>query len=323
MKAHQLVLITALTGGTFLQPVMAADAPPNPDPAPAITAPEIAKEAVATPQMPALPPAIERGRLPAVLNAAIGPSGSAHQRFDAGSGLTGWVISSAQGHGVMAYTFNDDTRLIFGDILQLGNDGQIEVVSPVINEGGVPVAKSTLAQPKAPDLPSMWAQAEKSNWFPQGAADPKDKPIVYVFADANCIFCHFAYKALAPYMEKNLLQVRWIPVAVLGPTSVDKAAALLASSEPAADMSLGHLAWKEKGSDGFKSLTPTPEHEAKIKANNAFMAETGAGGTPAFIYKDKAGNTQIEYGMPKLSDLARMLGLEPIKNTDPDLARFE
>ena len=59
------------------------------------------------------------------------------------------------------------------------------------------------------------------------------KNIVYVFVDANCPFCHYTWLALQPY-EKVGLQVRWIPVATLGPTSMPKAIEIMAAADQVA-----------------------------------------------------------------------------------------
>lgn len=63
----------------------------------------------------------------------------------------------------------------------------------------------------------------------QGAATSKN--VIYVFFDPNCVFCHFAWKALQPYVKAGL-QVRWVPVGFLKPTSAQRAAAIREAKTP-------------------------------------------------------------------------------------------
>jgi hypothetical protein len=51
--------------------------------------------------------------------------------------------------------------------------------------------------------------------------------LVYIFFDPNCPFCHKLYQEARPWVGRDGLQLRWIPVGILMPSSAGKAAAIL------------------------------------------------------------------------------------------------
>ncbi len=59
-------------------------------------------------------------------------------------------------------------------------------------------------------------------------------PLLYVFADPNCIFCYRFYKMAEPLVSSGRLQLRWVMVAFLQSSSAAKAAAILSASDPRA-----------------------------------------------------------------------------------------
>ena len=46
---------------------------------------------------------------------------------------------------------------------------------------------------------------EKSAHVVTGARGKDVKSVIYVFEDANCIYCHYEYRALAPYYPPGRL----------------------------------------------------------------------------------------------------------------------
>ena len=90
------------------------------------------------------------------------------------------------------------------------------------------------------------------------------------------------------YYEKVGLQVRWIPVATLGPTSMPKAIEIMAAADQVA---------------AFR----------KMEENH---------GKPGVIWKDKQGKVQVKGGMPRLSELAAITGLLEQRNGNSSLDKF-
>lgn len=131
--------------------------------------------------------------------------------FPAASGLTGWVMAQ-DGRTSIVFTTADKKTLLAGALV----DENGENLSAKYEEKYVP----------KPDFSGLYQSLEKSSHVVEGTLkDPKS--VMYVFVDANCPYCHFTWMALQPY-EKVGLQVRWILVDTLGPTSLPKAIEVMA-----------------------------------------------------------------------------------------------
>ncbi|MGC2517549.1 MAG: disulfide isomerase, partial [Burkholderiales bacterium] len=61
---------------------------------------------------------------------------------------------------------------------------------------------------------------------------------------------------------------------------------------------------------------------AQLEANTRLMERFGAPGTPALVWKDKAGKVRVKLGMPRLSQLPAITGLPAQKIDDPELVEF-
>lgn len=226
--------------------------------------------------------------------------------FPAASGLTGWVLSQGGSHSVV-FTTADRKTLLAGALI----DENGENLSARYEDKYVP----------KPDLSGLYQSLEKSSHVVEGTLK-NPKSILYAFVDANCPFCHYTWKALQPY-EKVGLQVRWILVDTLGPTSLPKAIEVMAASDKAAafkKMELGHgKAWTAPAQ---ATAAAQPAVAAAIANNNALMGQFGIAGTPGVIWKDKHGKVQIKAGMPRLSELPAMTGLPEQKMEDASLEKF-
>lgn len=226
--------------------------------------------------------------------------------FPAASGLTGWVMSQ-DGRTSIVFTTADKKTLLAGALV----DENGENLSAKYEDKYVP----------KPDLSALFLNLEKSAHVVEGTLkDPKS--VMYVFVDANCPYCHFTWIALQPY-EKVGLQVRWILVDTLGPTSLPKAIEVMSAADKGAafkKMELNHgKAWTAPAQ---ASAAAQPAAAAGIRSNNALMAQFGIGGTPGVIWKDKQGKVQLKAGMPRLSELAAMTGLPEQKMEDAALEKF-
>lgn len=227
--------------------------------------------------------------------------------FPAASGLTGWVVSQSGQHSIV-FTTPDKKTLLVGALV--GENG--ENLSAQYEEKYVP----------KPDMSALYQGLEKSSYVVEGTTK-NPKSVIYVFVDANCPFCHFAWKALQPY-EKAGLQVRWILVDTLGPTSMPKGIEVLAATDKtAAFRKMEENHGKPWTASPQLSATSKPEIAAKIRKNGELMGTFGINGTPGIVWKDKQGQVNIKAGMPRLSEIPRITGLPEQKVDDPDLARFK
>lgn len=251
-------------------------------------------------------PALAAEPVPAVLNQAVNAGVKVVRSFPAASGLTGWVLSQGGRYSVV-YTTADRKTLVAGELI----DERGQKLSDAYEDQFVP----------KPDFAAAYKRLEKSAYVVEGPGQAA-KNVVYVFVDPNCPFCNMAWRALQPY-EAIGLQVRWIPVATLGPTSLPKAVEVLAASDKTAAlrrMEANH--GKPWTAPAGISGTSHPGINKQILENGEIMNLFGIAGTPGIIWRDKQGTVRVKSGMPRLSELPALTGLPEQKITDPALARF-
>lgn len=243
---------------------------------------------------------------PKVIQGAVDNGVKVVKTFPASSGLTGWVLMEGGRYSIV-FTTADKKSLLMGALI----DENGESLSAQYAEKYVP----------KPDLGSLYRDLEKAAYVVEGT-DRNPRSVIYIFVDANCPFCHLAWKALQAY-ERAGLQVRWIPVATLTPTSMPKAIEVMTASDKTA-------AFRKMEENHGKNLAPSPKAAesanpavaASIRKNGELMEKFGISGTPGLIWKDKQGKINVKGGMPRLSEIPMITGLPEQKITDPDLERF-
>ena len=210
------------------------------------------------------------------------------KEFTAVSGLQGWVIKDGrEGKDVVIYTTEDGKVLVAGMLL----DAKGENLTSKFSEMHVP----------KPDYTPAF------NAFQKEAAtvlvgDPKASAEVTVLLDVNCGFCKIFHRLVSPAIAAGELRVRYVPVGILGPTSVDKAAALLHSKDPFAFLSAA-------ATTGAPESSGTPELVAKVKSNTEMMKRYGFNGTPAVFYKAKGDTLTVATGLPPMLSMFGQLGI--------------
>ncbi|WP_144108249.1 thioredoxin fold domain-containing protein [Paraburkholderia sp. BCC1886] len=157
----------------------------------------------------------------------------------------------------------------------------------------------------------------------EGAKGSNVKATIYVFMDPNCIFCHYAWKALQPY-EAVGLQVHWIPMGFLKPDSPGKAAALLQAKDgPALLRELETKFSEKEESGGIAPLATIPfATQTRLNGNAKMFKDFGFDGTPTIIYRASGGRWADLSGLPPLSSLPGLLNLPEQAITDPSLQQF-
>lgn len=243
---------------------------------------------------------------PKILNQAVSAGVSVVRSFPAASGLTGWLLSQGGRYSIV-YTTADKKTLLVGSLI--GENGQN--LSAKLEEQFVP----------RPDFTALFQRLEKATYVTEGTAHAP-KGVVYVFVDPNCPYCHFTWRALQPY-EAAGLQVRWIPVATLGPTSLPKAIEVLAAADKTAAFKAMEANHGKPWSPSAQSAeTSHPAQVAALRQNGELMDAFGISGTPGVIWRDKQGKVQVKAGMPRLSELPAITGLPEQKIDDASLAKF-
>lgn len=211
------------------------------------------------------------------------------KRFDAPGGLQGFA--ARVGDRPMAlYLTPDGEHVIVGALLSAEGEN---LTAPKLN--------ALVSQPNARKI---WPRLEKTQWI----ADGKDnaRRVFYVFTDPNCGYCHKFYKKTRAWVEAGKVQLRHIPVAILRPSSIGKAAALLTADDPEQAMRSHEANYK---SGGIKPMANVPDKlRQQIKANKQLMARSGIRGTPGIVYKDSSGDVQTRQGVPSGALFKKIMG---------------
>jgi thiol:disulfide interchange protein DsbG len=197
---------------------------------------------------------------------------------------------------------------------------RVLVVGFVLSLAGHAAGATADRAGRAPRHADLFTQLEQTDVIREGAA--QSDHVLYVFFDANCLYCHLTWKALQPY-EAAGLQVRWVPVAYQQPSSAGRAAAIMLAPDRAAALRMNELRYDASKYDGGiePAITVSPTMAAQLLANTRLM-QTIAPGTPVLVWKDATGTVRVKVGVPRLSTLPGITGLPPQRNDDPELAQF-
>ena len=149
---------------------------------------------------------------------------------------------------------------------------------------------------------SVLADIGKATWIAEG----KGPHVAYVFFDPNCPYCHKLYEATRSEVQAGKLQLRWIPVGILLPTSHGKAVAMLGAKDPlkAFYQNEDHYTM---GDGGIDEDLGTLEVEKKLSANEALLARTQLGAVPLMLFYSKEGEPVMNQGAPPKDRLAAIL----------------
>lgn len=230
-------------------------------------------------------------------------------------GLDGW-IAIQNGQEQYFYVTQDREHVVLGLLFdKTGKMLTMQQVAKLQKEGG-PVldilkgepagaaASVTDVLPKEGDIvkqlksPSeqMFADIEASNWVALGSATA---PVVYMFLDPQCPYCHDFMKTLQKDIEGGRVQVRMIPVGFRDETRAQ--AALLLAVPNAQERWFRHL-------DGDKeALPPTPGiNEQGVERNMAVMQSWKLNVTPLSVYRAQDGKVKIVQGRAR--DVKAFLG---------------
>jgi len=154
---------------------------------------------------------------------------------------------------------------------------------------------------------NVFTAAKKTSWFEQG--NPNAPHQLYLIAEPNCSACHYLYESIRPYIENGSLKVRWIMVAFLKPSSLDKAATIISDRNPAQALEINESSFNVGTETG--GITPTefisPAAKHVILQNDAFMSIYTFKRTPIIIFKSISGRTEILHGAPEQNQWKELL----------------
>jgi thiol:disulfide interchange protein DsbG len=144
-------------------------------------------------------------------------------------------------------------------------------------------------------------------------------PIIYDFTDTNCPYCHLIYAAEAHLIHEGKLTVRYVPVAIIKPSSMPEAAAILEATNPRAalqdaeqeignSMTTGKPANLPHATDAIgEAPQKTIEAIKKIEVNDHFLQEINVNELPDIIYLPKKGKLALITGFVSQKQLSALL----------------
>lgn len=125
-------------------------------------------------------------------------------------------------------------------------------------------------------------------------------PLLYVFADPNCIFCYHFYKMAEPLVAAGRLQIRWVIVGFLKSTSLARATTILSARDPRGALHEDEDRFDTAHEAG--GVTPTLAQDRTLQevlqAHLAAMDAVGGIGTPTLLYRNAQGRWATEVGLP-------------------------
>ncbi len=226
--------------------------------------------------------------------------------------LDGW-IAIQNGQEQYFYVTPDREQVVLGLLFdKSGKMITMEQVAKLQKEGGEVLdllkneprpearaessTKGDISQQLKSPSEQMFADIEQANWVALGNTAA---PVVYMFIDPQCPYCHDFMKTLRKDIEGGRVQVRLIPVGFRDDTRAQ--AALLLAVPNAQERWFKHL-------EGDKEALPvTPGvNEQGVERNMAVMQSWKLNVTPLSVYRAQDGKVKIVQGRAK--DLKAFLG---------------
>ena len=139
-------------------------------------------------------------------------------------------------------------------------------------------------------------------------------PVLTIFFDPNCIFCHLLYGKLVPLIQAGQVRVRFVIVGTLKASSTPRGAAILGDPNPAMALDSNERSFdghREEGGFPVPSKNSASMIQA-VEANNNLFQVAGLTGTPSTIYCNTKGQVEVLSGTPSnINQFVASAGLAP------------
>jgi thiol:disulfide interchange protein DsbG len=147
-----------------------------------------------------------------------------------------------------------------------------------------------------------------------GIVDGHSAHRLYVFYDPNCPYCHRLYDDLRADVARGAVQVSWITVGFLAPSSLPKAAAILQARNPLAALRRSERDYAAPGEGhGGGGIAPAPTVEpatrARLRHNLDMLRAVHALGVPALVWRGRDGEARMLLGAVAPDRLRELVSL--------------
>jgi thiol:disulfide interchange protein DsbG len=148
-------------------------------------------------------------------------------------------------------------------------------------------------------------QAEAKG-FTVGA--PMAARTVYVFFDPQCPHCAALWQSAKPL--KSQAKFIWIPVGIIGKSSIAQGSTILAAKDPVAAMDENEASVLNK-QGGIAASGDTDSQKAAVEQNTTLFNRFGFASVPTIVALNaQTGAMVTNEGAMPTADLAKLLGLE-------------
>lgn len=156
---------------------------------------------------------------------------------------------------------------------------------------------STQAADSRATAVAIASELTTTTWIGQGDG----QKIVYFFFDPNCPHCNEAYERIKPILATDKdIQMRYVPMGVLLPSSAGKAAAIMQYADPLAAyhrMEEGY-GFSSQGDGGaiepIKDILPATQKA--LDANYAILKNNHIPGMPLIVFQGDDGKPFMLFG---------------------------
>ncbi len=241
------------------------------------------------------------GVRPEGLVSALRANGAGVLPLGVRGGLHGYFVKPARGTGYSLYVTGDGhavAGLLYGPDGTEITGAQLAAARPAtaseqrgdaatLKRGAPAMTAHTMSDTGGPASPSpsltrMFERSAAAFGFTLGERGP----VVLLLGDPTCSFSRSAAVRLGRAALDGRVQLRVVPVGVLGGTAARRAVAIAAHPDPA-------RAWFEGGGTADRTLVPetlVPETGAgRIARNNALLDEWGATAVPLIAWRTRHG----------------------------------
>lgn len=240
--------------------------------------------AAASPTQPAAASATQP--LPALLRHALHRYGSARlvRTVPGPHGLTAALVSVG-GQKAIVWIVGWGKAVAVGDVWDAEGHNLTHQMA---------IRMGLLSRPLAPA--AVAAAVVQARTFVLGSKGP----VVTLFLDPNCIFCHHLYEQAAPLLAEGRLRFRVVMVGFLKPSSVGRAVAILMAPDPARALVSNEQGFNVTAEEG--GIAPTAHVPAKLRedvaANTRLLTASGAEATPTLLFRNRTGAWQVMHHAP-------------------------
>lgn len=263
---------------------------------------------IASAQDAATPQASPRAEQAAALAPFFSDGGTHGYYMGREAGLDGWFLTMSGNRIQIAYTSPDGKVLVIGalfaadganltekqlvalrarepEVNKLFTDSVEQAQQKLVKTSGMDRIMKNLDPTKKGDQLYL----ELAQMF-HAQVGPRDAPLLFMVIDPTCPHCKRAWKEMAPLIGKTGVQVRVIPVGILGDEATRMAGKLLDSDRP------GEVWAKFAAANFDKSVldgTPGQTGVTRAQLNRSVFDRWQLKATPFFAYRSKSGEVKV------------------------------